>query len=325
VHRPGSGSVPPFSGAGSGDVPSPVVKLRAATRSSPLARWQTEHVIGLLRDAHPGLDVEPVLLTASPDKDLSTPISELGGKGLFAKEVQEAVLDGRADLAVHSAKDLPSQTVPGLVLAAVPERGDARDVLVGATLVDLPVGAVVATGSNRRRVQLQDLRPDLRFVELRGNIQRRVSMAGSTLDDGTAITAIIAAGAALLRQGLEGAISDWLPPYVMTPQVGQGALAVECRADDDTTMGLLRAVEHAPSRRQLDAERSFLVALGGDCDLPAGAHATLADEDPDSEITLRMVIGADDGSRLERAVIRGTDATTIGAAGVALLPVADLL
>ncbi len=305
------------------------MKLRAATRSSPLARWQTEHVIALLQAAHPGLEVEPVLLTSAPDKDLTTPISELGGKGLFAKEVQEAVLDGRADLAVHSAKDLPSQTVPGLVLAAVPERGDPRDVLVGAALVDLPVGAVVATGSNRRRVQLQDLRPDLRFVELRGNIQRRVATAGTTVADGELagqrITAIIAAGAALLRQDMEAAITDWLPAYVMTPQVGQGALAIECRADDDATIELLRAIEHAPSRRRVDAERSFLVALGGDCDLPAGAHATLADDDPASEITLRMVVGADDGSRLERAVVRGTDADAIGAEGIALLPVDELL
>jgi hydroxymethylbilane synthase len=307
------------------------VRLRAATRSSPLARWQTEHVIALLQAAHPGLEVEPVLLTSAPDKDLTTPISALGGKGLFAKEVQEAVLDGRADLAVHSAKDLPSQTVPGLVLAAVPERGDPRDVLVGAALVDLPVGAIVATGSNRRRVQLQDLRPDLRFVELRGNIQRRVSMAGTAIEGdeppaGERIAAIIAAGAALLRQDLEDAITDWLPPYVMTPQVGQGALGIECRDDDESTLDLLRAIEHAPSRRRVDAERSFLVALGGDCDLPAGAHATLADDaDPNGEITLRMVVGADDGSRLERAVIRGHDAATIGADGIALLPVGELL
>lgn len=305
------------------------MKLRAATRSSPLARWQTEHVIALLEAARPGIEVEPALLTSAPDKDLTTPISALGGKGLFAKEVQEAVLDGRADFAVHSAKDLPSQTVPGLTLASVPERGDPRDVLVGAALVDLPVGAVIATGSNRRRVQLQDLRPDLRFVELRGNIQRRVATAGTKIDDGelagSRITAIIAAGAAMLRQDMESDITDWLPAYVMTPQVGQGALGIECRADDDATRDLLAAIEHAPSRRRVDAERSFLVALGGDCDLPAGAHATLADDDPASEITLRMVIGADDGSRLERAVIRGTDAATIGADGITLLPVADLL
>lgn len=306
------------------------MRLRAATRSSPLARWQTDHVTRLLQEAHPGLEVEPVLLTSAPDEDLATPISELGGKGLFAKEVQEAVLDGRADLAVHSAKDLPSETVPGLVLAAVPERGDARDVLVGATLADLPVGAVVATGSNRRRVQLQDLRPDLRFVELRGNIQRRVATAGTVLAAGPLagerVTATIAAGVALLRQDLEAAIGDWLPEYLMTPQVGQGALGIECREGDEATIELLRAIEHGPSRRRVDAERSFLVALGGDCDLPAGAHATLGDPaDAASEITLRMVVGADDGSRLERAVIRGTDAQRIGVDGIALLPVDELL
>ena len=301
--------------------------LRAATRSSPLARWQTEHVLGLLAAAHPGIDVEPVFLTAVPDNDLTKPISAIGGKGSFAKEVQEAVLDGRADFAVHSAKDLPSTTVPGLVLASVPERGDARDVLVGSTLADLPVGAVVATGSNRRRTQLQDLRPDLAFVELRGNIQRRVAQVGETPDGAPGpITAVIAAGAALLRQDMEDRIGDWLPPYVMTPQVGQGTLAIECREDDAETIALLAAIEHAPSRRMLDAERSFLVALGGDCDLPAGAHATLADaDDPECEITLRMVIGADDGSRLARAVERGTDPAAIGPAGLRRLPVQELL
>jgi hydroxymethylbilane synthase len=271
----------------------------------------------LLEAAHPDLSVELVPMTAAPDTDLSKPISDIGGKGAFAKEVQQAVLDGRADFAVHSAKDLPSTTVPGLVLASVPERGDARDVLVGSTLVDLPMGSIVATGSNRRRVQLQDLRPDLRFVELRGNIQRRVAQVGT---DG--ITAVVAAGAALLRQDMESSIGDWLPAYVMTPQVGQGALAIECRADDAETAELVAAVEHAPSRRQLDAERSFLVALGGDCDLPAGAHATLEDDDV---IALRAVVGAMDASRVERCVVRGTDPSTIGPLAIAQLPVADLL
>ena len=298
------------------------MKLRAATRSSPLARWQTDHVTALLEAAHPGLTVEPVLLTAAPDTDLTRSISDLGGKGLFAKEVQQAVLDRRADLAVHSAKDLPSVTVDGLVLAGVPERGDPRDVLVGSTLIDLPVGATVATGSNRRRTQLQALRPDLRFVELRGNIQRRVGLAGSALEDGGVITAIIAAGAALLRQDMEDRIDDWLPSYVMTPQVGQGALAIECRADDAETVALVQAIEHGPSRRQLDAERSFLVALGGDCDLPAGAHATLEDDDL---IALRMVVASLDGSRVERAIVRGSDPATIGAEGITLLPVDELL
>ena len=163
------------------------MRLRAATRQSPLALWQARWVQSALEAAHPGLEVELVAMTSAPDTDLSVTISEIGGKGAFAKEVQQAVLDGRADFAVHSAKDLPSTGVEGLVLACVPERGDARDVLVGSTLIDLPVGATVATGSNRRRTQLQDLRPDLRFVELRGNIQRRVDLAGH--DGVTAVTA----------------------------------------------------------------------------------------------------------------------------------------
>ena len=300
--------------------------LRAATRQSPLALWQTEYVRSALRRTHPGLEVELVAMTTAPDVDLSRPISELGGKGLFAKEVQQAVLDGRADFAVHSAKDLPSETVDGLVLACIPERGDARDVLVGPALVDLPLGAVVATGSNRRRTQLQHLRPDLRFVELRGNIQRRVDTVGTTIYGGV-VTAVIAAGAALLRQDLEHRIGDWLPTYLMTPQVGQGALAIECREDDTATLEVLQAIEHPPSRRQVDAERSFLVALGGDCDLPAGAHATLEDGPglDHTVIALRMVVASDDGSRVERAVVRGTDPGAIGAAGLAMLPVAEIL
>ncbi len=293
------------------------MRLRAATRQSPLALWQSEHVKALLEASYPGLEVELVPMTAAPDTDLSKPISDLGGKGAFAKEVQQAVLDGRADFAVHSAKDLPSTTVDGLVLASVPERGDARDVLVGPALVDLPIGSVVATGSNRRRTQLQDLRPDLEFVELRGNIQRRVAMAGT---DG--ITAVIAAGAALLRQGLESEIGDWLPTYLMTPQVGQGALAIECRDDDADTAALVAAIEHAPSRRQVDAERSFLVALGGDCDLPAGAHATLEDDDV---IALRAVVADMAGTRVERCVVRSTDPVTIGPLAITKLPVTELL
>ncbi len=297
------------------------MKLRAATRQSPLALWQSEHVRSLLQAAHPGLEIELVPMTAAPDDDLTRPISAIGGKGAFAKEVQQAVLEGRADFAVHSAKDLPSAGVRGLTLASVPERGDARDVLVGVALVDLPIGATVATGSNRRRTQLQHLRPDLHFVELRGNVQRRVAQVG-TEREGRRITAIIAAGAGLLRQDLEDRISDWLPTYVMTPQVGQGALAVECRTDDPDTAAVLAAIEHAPSRRQVDAERSFLVALGGDCDLPAGAHATLED---DGVIVLRAVVASLDGSRVERTVVRGTDPAAVGPAAIAQLPVTELL
>lgn len=300
--------------------------IRAATRQSPLALWQAEHVRDLLESAHDDVRVELVPMTAAPDTDLSRPISAIGGKGAFAKEVQQAVLDGRADIAVHSAKDLPSTTVDGLELAAVPERGDARDVLVGENLIDLPVGAVIATGSNRRRTQLAHLRPDLRFVELRGNIARRVSMVDTVTDHGDTITAVVAAGAALLRLGMQDVITDWLPLHVMTPQVGQGALGVECRADDDETRELLGSIEGPAARRQVEAERAFLVSLGGDCDLPAGAHAVLDPVDPlGGPLALHAVVASMDASRLERIVVRGSDAPALGAEAVSRLPVDELL
>ena len=202
------------------------------------------------------------------DRRLDVPISSFGGKGVFAKEVQQAVLDGRADFAVHSAKDLPAVTVEGLVLAAVPERGDPRDALVGRTLDELAPGATVATGSQRRRVQLARLRPDLTFVELRGNMATRLSKVPNG-------GSIVVAAVALQRLGLTEHVVQVLGPEVMTPQVGQGALAVECRIDDDATRVLLAGIEHATSRSVVDAERAFLAELGGDCDLPAGAHATI--------------------------------------------------
>ena len=242
--------------------------LRAATRSSPLARWQADHVAALLRRAHPGLAVEIVPVDTEGDRRLDVPISSFGGKGVFAKEVQAAVLDGRADFAVHSAKDLPAVTVPGLALACVPARGDARDALVGSTLEGLASGAVVATGSQRRRAQLSALRPDLSFTELRGNMATRLSKVPSG-------GAIVVAAVALERLGLTDHLSEVLDVDQMVPQVGQGALAVECRADDAATFDLLQAVEDGRSRRRVDAERAFLAELGGDCDLPAGAHATL--------------------------------------------------
>jgi hydroxymethylbilane synthase len=244
--------------------------VRAATRGSSLALWQAAHVGRLLEAAYPGLEVAFVVVDTEGDRRLDVPISEFGGKGVFAKEVQAAVLDGRADFAVHSAKDLPSVTVPGLVLAAVPERGDPRDALVGMRLGDLPNGATVATGSQRRRVQLAQIRPDLVFTELRGNMATRMSK----VPEGGAI---VVAAVALQRLQLADHLAEILSPDEMVPQVGQGALGIECRADDEVVQGMLAAIEHEPSRRRVDAERAFLVELGGDCDLPAGAHATFVD------------------------------------------------
>ena len=220
------------------------MRVRIATRASPLARWQADHVAGLLRSADPDLDVEVVALSTEGDRRTDVPLSEIGGKGVFATEVQAALLDGRADVAVHSAKDLPARTPDGLVIAAVPERGDVRDALVGCRLVDLPTDGVVATGSARRRVQLAHLRPDLRFEDLRGNMATRI--ARSERDD---VDAVVVAAVALHRLGLADRLTDVLPATLMVPQVAQGALAVECRSDDAALRELLAGIEHAASRR----------------------------------------------------------------------------
>src|SRR5438132_3472903 len=195
--------------------------LRIATRASTLARWQAERVGVLL-----GEPVEFVLVTTTGDRDQRADLHAIGGTGIFVKEVQQAVLDGRADMAVHSAKDLPASDSPaGLVLAAVPERADPRDALVGSTLDALPAGARIGTGSVRRRAQLVALRPDLTFAELRGNIPTRLDRAGE-------YDAIVVAAAALARLGRADLATEYLEPSVMLPQVGQGALAVECRTGD---------------------------------------------------------------------------------------------
>jgi hydroxymethylbilane synthase len=254
--------------------------LRLATRGSQLALWQADHVTGLLRAAHPELHLEIVPVSTEGDRRLDVPLSEIGGKGVFATEVQAALLDGRADVAVHSAKDLPAVTGAGLVLAAVPERGDPRDALVGATLDELRTGAVVATGSARRRAQLARLRPDLEFAELRGNMATRLAKAAD-------FDAIVVAAVAFERLGLARHLSQLLDVDTFVPQVAQAALAVECRADDARIRELVGAIEHAPSRRRVDAERAFLAELGGDCSLPAGAHAQLR---PDGSLHLRAVL-----------------------------------
>jgi len=266
-----------------------VTPLRAATRGSRLARAQTDLVIELL-----GVDAEPVVVDTVGDRRTDVPIWELGGRGVFVKEVQTAVLDGRADFAVHSAKDLPSTTPAGLTIAAVPERADARDALVGQRFDSLPPGARIATGSVRRRAQLAWLRPDLTFAGLRGNIDTRLSKAGG-------FAAIVVAAAALDRLGRTPEVSDVLPPGLMVPQVGQGALAVECRAGDGDTRAVVAAIEHEPSRRAVDAERAWLREVGGGCDLPVGAYATVSG---DGGVTLTAMIGTLDG----RVLLRDTDA-----------------
>lgn len=272
--------------------------IRVATRGSALARWQAEHVASRLQAAAPEVEVALVVVDTQGDRHLDVPLWELGGKGVFAKEVQAAVLDGRADLAVHSAKDLPSATTEGLVIAAVPERGDARDALVGSTLADLPEGAEVATGSLRRQAQLAALRPDLRFVGLRGNMATRLAKAADH-------DAVVVAAVALDRLGLGDHITEVLTLDQVLPQVAQGALAVECRVDDADLRARLAGVEHADSRRCVDAERAFLAELGGDCSLPAAAHATLVE----GEVQVRGLLASVDGRTVLRH--RGPDGAAV--------------
>ncbi|HEU0171641.1 MAG TPA: hydroxymethylbilane synthase, partial [Acidimicrobiales bacterium] len=277
-----------------------VTRLRIATRGSALARWQADHVAALLHKADPAVEAEVVVVETSGDRRLDVPIWELGGKGVFVKEVQAAVLDGRADLAVHSAKDLPSATPEALVIAAVPERADVRDALVGATLADLPEGAVVATGSLRRRAQIAHARPDLRFEGLRGNMATRVARAGT---DGVA--AVVVAAAALDRLAWGDRIAERLAVDVVLPQVGQAALAVECRADDARVRTALAAIEDGPSRRAVDAERGFLAELGGDCSVPAAAYAEVAGRGTDADLTVRGLVATVDGAALVRHEVWG--------------------
>ncbi len=272
-----------------------MTNLRLATRGSALALWQAERVAELL-----GGDVELVVVKTTGDQRVDVPIHEIGGSGMFVKEVQLAVLDGRADLAQHSAKDLPAITPDGLVLAAVPERGDPRDALVGSMFAALPTGAQVATGSVRRRAQLAAARPDLTFAELRGNVDTRLEKAAQ-------FDAIVLAAAGLDRLGRGDRITERLDTSIMLPMVGQGALAIECRADDDATRERLAAVDDVDVHRAVRAERAFLAELGGGCSLPCAAYATV---DGDS-VSVDALLAALDGSVVVRA--RATNADPVKA------------
>jgi hydroxymethylbilane synthase len=269
--------------------------LRIATRSSLQARTQAEYVGGLIEKSSPGTTVEYVYVDTQGDLNATTPLHQMGGQGIFVKEVQRAVLDGRAEIAVHSAKDLPSQQAEGLVIAAIGERRTANDALVGSSLNDLAQGATVATGSVRRRAQLTRLRPDLQFIDLRGNIQTRLSK----IPDGGAIVMAIAAMEIL---GITDRIAEVLPLEVAVPMVGQGSVAVECRVDDTVTSEILAGIDHAPSRRAVEAERAFLAELGAGCSLPVAAHlskdgvfrAFMAADDISNTVQLEGEIGDSD-------------------------------
>jgi hydroxymethylbilane synthase len=274
-----------------------VPHLRLATRGSAQATTQARAVADALVARHPGLDVELVFVETMGDVRTDVPLHQLGGQGIFVKEVQRAVLAGQADLAVHSAKDLPSQPADGLALAAFTERRDPRDALVGRPLDDLELGATVATGSVRRRAQLAQLRPDLTFVELRGNIPTRL---GKVPEGG----AIVMAVAALQILGLTDRVAQVMTVEEMVPMIGQGCVAVECRSGDIAAMELLAAIDHEPTRRAVSTERAFLAELGGGCTMPVGAHVAegvlrtfLAD--PETGRVVREQVELDDTGAVE--------------------------
>jgi hydroxymethylbilane synthase len=272
--------------------------LRVATRGSALARWQAERVVELLERP-----AELVIVSTLGDRDKASTIHSLGGTGVFVKEVQDAVLRGDADMAVHSAKDLPPLAPPGLALVAVPERGDPRDALVGTGLADLTTGAKIGTGSVRRRAQLAAMRPDLTFGELRGNIPTRLDRAAD-------FDAVVIAAAALDRLGLAEHVTERLEPSTLLPQVGQGALAVECRVGDKETSDALAAIDDAAAHSEIRAERAFLEQLGGGCSLPCGA---LARRRSDGVIELDVLLASLDGRIVLRSHGEGSDPEALGA------------
>lgn len=249
----------------------PAMHLTFATRPSALARWQTARVIQLLQTAHPGLECSEYVITTTGDRMLDRPLPEIGGKGLFTSELEDALLSGKVHAAVHSLKDLPVEGTPDIAVAAIPEREAAHDVLVsagGQTLSSLPEGARVGTCSLRRTSQLLAHRPDLTILPLRGNGDTRVKKLLNGEYD-----AIVLAQAGLTRLGLQALISEVFPLDVMLPAPGQGALAIQCRADDPETLKLLAAIHDPLTGAAVSAERAFLSSLGGGCSLPVAAFA----------------------------------------------------
>ena len=273
--------------------------LRIATRKSALAMWQAEYVQDLLRSHHPDLNVELVPMTTQGDRILDAPLAKVGGKGLFIKELEIAMQEGRADIAVHSMKDVPVELPEGFGLHAICEREDPRDALVShhyATLDDLPEGAVVGTSSLRRQCQIKALRPDLVIRDLRGNINTRMSK----LDDGE-YDAIILASAGLLRLEKPERIRSYIEPEQSLPAVGQGAVGIECRNDDAELIALLQPLNHEETAVRVRAERAMNAKLQGGCQVPIGSYAVLKGED----IHLRGLVGSTDGKTILRAEVTG--------------------
>ncbi|HGF7525641.1 TPA: hydroxymethylbilane synthase [Vibrio cholerae] len=282
--------------------------IRIATRQSPLALWQANYVKDALMAAHPGLHVELVTMVTRGDAILDTPLAKVGGKGLFVKELEIAMLEGRADLAVHSMKDVPVDFPDGLGLVTICEREDPRDAFVSNTyakIEDLPSGAIVGTCSLRRQCQLKAARPDLVIKELRGNVGTRLSK----LDAGE-YDAIILAAAGLKRLELESRIRSFIEPEQSLPAVGQGAVGIECRVNDQRVRALLAPLNHADTADRVRCERAMNLTLQGGCQVPIGSYALLEGD----HIWLRALVGEPDGSQIVRGEIRGprTQAEQLG-------------
>ncbi|NVK24701.1 MAG: hydroxymethylbilane synthase [Gammaproteobacteria bacterium] len=282
--------------------------LRIATRESALALWQANYVKDKLEAAHPDLSVEMVPMTTKGDQILDTPLAKVGGKGLFVKELEVAMLEGRADIAVHSMKDVPVDFPDGLMLYTICEREDPRDAFVSNTISDfdsLPEGAVVGTSSLRRQCQIKALRPDIKIKDLRGNVNTRLRK----LDEGQ-YDAIILAAAGLIRLEMPERIKQYLPTELLLPANGQGAVGIECRSDDSRVKAYLDVLEHSETRHRVLAERSMNKTLEGGCQVPIGAYAEIEND----TLHLRGLVGSLDGAEIIRANISGsvTEAEQLG-------------
>lgn len=273
--------------------------LVIGTRGSALAQWQTNYIIAALKRIAPNLQIETHIIKTTGDKDQSRSLADLGGLGVFTKEIENALLAHEIDLAVHSLKDLPTDTAPGLTIAAIPERADPRDCIVsrhGIGLMQLPRGARIGTSSARRTAQLLAWRPDAQIVPLRGNVDTRLRKSQTEEYD-----AVVLAAAGIIRLGRENAITEYLALEDFLPDPGQGALAIEIRADDVELGVVVSQLDHAPTRVAVTAERAFLRALGGGCRTPMGTFAELRGE----QLHLRAIIASDDGSQVRRGEISG--------------------